>query len=193
MTYKTCLTKDTIEINLHPLLGLNAGRDTTVGEGYSLQLDALNSSNENFARYKWIPAEFLDSDTLKSPLLTPASALPVMVPYTVIATTKEGCIETDTIYISIVGKIFPYTGFTPNADGFNDYWEISNAEAYPDLKVSVFNRWGEKVFYSQGYDNESKKFDGTRNGKPLPDGTYYYVIESGDGSKSSSGPLTIVR
>jgi gliding motility-associated-like protein len=99
----------------------------------------------------------------------------------------------DTVNVTIAGKIRPYSGLTPNNDGHNDFWIIDNIQAYPGVQVSVFNRWGERVFFSKKYDNETEVFNGTRNGKPLPEGTYYYIIESKDGSNRTSGPLTIMR
>ncbi len=192
MNYRSCVSKDTVRVKVHPLLGLYAGRDTTVAEGYSLQLDAIDKAGVGFVRYNWFPGLYLDNDTIKTPLLTPEEAKQEIIPYVVFATTKEGCLEIDSVYISIAGKIHPYSGFTPNGDEVNDYWVIDNAEAYPDLKVTVFNRWGEKVFQSKGYGGD-KVFNGKRNGKDLPAGTYYYVIESGDGSNRKSGPLTIMR
>ena len=62
---------------------------------------------------------------------------------------------------------------------------------YPDLEVAIYNRWGEKLFYSKGYDDP---WDGTfqiGNGKALPAGTYYYVIIAN--KKVISGPVTILK
>ncbi|NOZ46813.1 MAG: gliding motility-associated C-terminal domain-containing protein, partial [Chlorobi bacterium] len=58
----------------------------------------------------------------------------------------------------------------------------------------VFNRWGERIFYSKGYD---EPWDGkTKNGKDLPAGTYYYIINFHDAlnlQKTKTGPITILR
>jgi gliding motility-associated-like protein len=63
--------------------------------------------------------------------------------------------------------------FTPNGDGINDRWLITNGNCLTSAKAQVFNRYGAKVFESNDYKND---WDGTYNGKPLPDGTYYYKI-----------------
>ena len=63
--------------------------------------------------------------------------------------------------------------FTPNGDGINDRWLITNGNCISTAKAQVFNRYGSKVFESNDYKNN---WDGTYKGKPLPDGTYYYVI-----------------
>jgi len=80
--------------------------------------------------------------------------------------------------------------FTPNGDGINDYWEISNIENYPNATVQVFNRYGQKLFESKGY---SKPFDGTYSGKKLAAGVYYYIINLSTNCNLLSGSLTILR
>lgn len=80
--------------------------------------------------------------------------------------------------------------FTPNGDGINDYWKISNIESYPNALVQVFSRYGQKVFESKGY---AKPFDGTMNGKKLPPGVYYYIINLNTNCNVLSGSLTIIR
>lgn len=63
---------------------------------------------------------------------------------------------------------------SPNDDGVNDTWIIRNIGEYPDNRVRVFNRWGSRVFEASGYDND---WAGTfQDGKPLPDGTYFYHV-----------------
>jgi gliding motility-associated-like protein len=78
--------------------------------------------------------------------------------------------------------------FTPNGDGDNDTWTIPGIAAYPENLVQVFNRWGEVVYYKEGYANEfngvanTSTFINSGNGV-LPTGTYYYVVkifETGD-------------
>ncbi|MFH1321750.1 MAG: gliding motility-associated C-terminal domain-containing protein, partial [Bacteroidota bacterium] len=66
------------------------------------------------------------------------------------------------------------TAITPNGNGLNDTWEIGNMEFYPDCLVEIYNRWGLLVFSSRGYTEE---WDGTHDGKTLPIGPYYYVID----------------
>lgn len=74
-----------------------------------------------------------------------------------------------------------YTGITPNGDGNNDFWTIGKIELIKDNTVSIFNRWGDLVWKTTGYDNNptgEKVWKGTSNtGAELPDATYFYVIE----------------
>ncbi len=80
--------------------------------------------------------------------------------------------------------------FTPNGDGVNDYWQIKDMDNYPSALVQVFNRYGQKVFESKGY---SQPFDGTYNGKQLPVGVYYFIINLSINCNLLTGSLTIIR
>jgi gliding motility-associated-like protein len=90
-------------------------------------------------------------------------------------------------------------GFSPNGDGINDIFEIKGITNYPDNSVSIFNRWGNMVYKAAAYDNTSVSWDGTNKGDlstgtgPLPEGTYFYVIDLGDGSPIRSGYVFVNR
>jgi len=83
-----------------------------------------------------------------------------------------------------------YDAFSPNGDGKNDVWHIRNIEYYPNCSVKIFNTWGIAVFSSKGY---GVPWDGKYNGNELPSGTYYYVLNPGDGSGILTGPVSIVK
>jgi gliding motility-associated-like protein len=72
----------------------------------------------------------------------------------------------------------------------HDRWVIEFLDSYPQSTVEVFNRYGQKVFESRGY---AKPWDGTTNGKALPIGTYYYLIDPKNGRKPLSGFVDIIR
>lgn len=80
--------------------------------------------------------------------------------------------------------------FTPNGDGINDVWVIKNMDRYPGIVVSVFNRNGQRVFFSVNYPSP---WNGRYNGSDLPAGTYYYIITPGKGFKPLTGYLAIIR
>ncbi|MFO7940524.1 MAG: gliding motility-associated C-terminal domain-containing protein, partial [Bacteroidales bacterium] len=97
----------------------------------------------------------------------------------------------------LVPNVEPYSGFSPNGDGINDFWTIENASAYENIIVQVFSRWGKKVFEQKRYDSDDadRRWDGTSSaGNPLPSGTYYYIIDVREpGVSPLTGPITIVR
>ena len=79
--------------------------------------------------------------------------------------------------------------FSPNDDGINDFWSIPDFDKYPNAKVKVFNRNGNKVF---DYSGSALKFDGKYNGVKLPTGVYYYIISLSDNCRQISGSLLIL-
>jgi gliding motility-associated-like protein len=71
-----------------------------------------------------------------------------------------------------------YNGFTPDGDGINDNWTIDNIENYPTNSLSIFNRWGNKIWSTTNYNNTTNYWNGKQsNGNTLPNGTYFYVLE----------------
>ncbi len=98
--------------------------------------------------------------------------------YTVYTTDSNGC--KDTSIVSIVPFTCPPPSptdiITPNEDGFNDMWLIHNISYYPDNEVFIYDRWGQRVYHKNGYDN----LDGWKAkyvGGNLPVSTYYYVLK----------------
>ena len=78
---------------------------------------------------------------------------------------------------------------TPNGDGYNDIWIVSDPEINFPIKVNIYNRNGKQVYTNNNYQND---WDGQYNGNPLPQATYYYVIEDSSGN-TVKGPVTIIR
>jgi len=78
---------------------------------------------------------------------------------------------------------------TPNGDGKNDTWIIENIDMYPNNLVKVFDRAGKSVFEMKGYNNT---WDGTFKGNVLPEGSYYYIIDFGQGIGIRKGYISII-
>lgn len=90
-----------------------------------------------------------------------------------------------------------YNEFSPNGDGVNDYFKIDCINQYPNNTLQVYNRWGNIVFETRSYKND---WDGTPNGRAivqkedqLPVGTYYYILDLGDGSEPRTDWLYLNR
>lgn len=85
-------------------------------------------------------------------------------------------------------QISVYNGFTPNGDGINDNWVIENIDNFPINSVSIFNRWGNKVWFADNYNNSTNFWDGKNsNGSLLTSGTYFYVIDIDNGKAIKKG------
>jgi large repetitive protein len=106
---------------------------------------------------------------------------------TLIVTSDFGCKDTAVHKVEVIDDVLQFENiFTPNNDGFNDVFEIKNVEKYPDNKLTIFNRWGDKVFDAYHYRN-------TWNAEGVSDGVYYYIFDSGIGDKPVEGTVTILR
>ena len=84
-------------------------------------------------------------------------------------------------------KVDVFNAVTPNNDGNNDYLFIKGLDCYTDNSIEIYNRWGVKVYETQGYDNSIRAFRGYSEGRvtinksePLPNGAYYYVLKYKD-------------
>jgi gliding motility-associated-like protein len=85
------------------------------------------------------------------------------------------CSETAVIeiFVDVIVMIEPNSVFTPNGDGYNDFFEIKTL-GVNELNVSIFNQWGNKMYE---IDSVNGKWDGnTTGGVKAPDGTYFYAI-----------------
>jgi gliding motility-associated-like protein len=79
--------------------------------------------------------------------------------------------------------------FSPNGDGMNDTWEIASIAGNSDVIIEIYNRWGEIIFYSKGY---SEPWNGTYKDKPVPEGTYAYIVRV-DNETVLRGTVLVVR
>ncbi len=140
----------------------------------------------NDLTYLWTPATYLSSDTAVTPVCKPDDE----ITYTLHLSGTGGCTVTDTVHVIVLkGPEVPNV-FSPNGDGINDVWKIKYLEYYPDATVQVFNRFGQVVYSSIGYNNG---WDGTYKGSALPIGTYYYIINPRNGRPTVSGSVTIIK
>ena len=109
------------------------------------------------------------------------------------------CAKAEVIIQVRAGLIEIPKGFSPNSDSNNDRWEIKGISAYPNNSVTIFNRWGNAVYRTQGYDNQQNVWDGTANqglivgGGQLPEGTYFYVVDLGPEEGPQSGYVVLMR
>ena len=192
-----CMSSASTEYNVHDTIPLASQRIETM-QGTVVTLNGIGALPFTFGpngitqisadslKWSWSPGTGLSSTSVPNPVFTAEDS----INYTLTVTSPFGCISR-AVFRVIVHKLLhvPNT-FTPNGDGMNDYWIIRGLDLYPKVQVFVFNRWGEQLFYSQGYGHP---WNGFYNGKPLPMGTYYYLIKlNGQNQKPLTGPLTLL-
>jgi gliding motility-associated-like protein len=137
-------------------------------------------------QYLWNPNLYLSSATVQSPTIKGVESQL----YDLSVTGLGGCITQKQIMIYVLKPIIIPNTFTPNGDGINDVWTIKELSNYPGAQVTIFNRYGIRLYYSRGY---TKPWDGTYNGKPVPFGTYYYIVNRGIYGPPLSGFVVVVR
>ena len=95
-----------------------------------------------------------------------------------------------TIVDIIPDSIIIPEGFSPNGDGQNEYFIIDGIEYYSNNSIIIMNRWGNKVFESAPYNNDwdgTKEFGVSVGGGALPEGTYFYILDLGNGQPVIKG------
>ncbi len=181
---------DTIvqNITVYPTPVVNAGADKTIRFGTPVILDATVTPAGNYD-FTWTPSLYLNASTLLNPVATPEN----ITTYSLRTTDKiSGCFAEDNVMVTPVSDIYIPTGFTPNNDGKNDKWVIPGLALYPEAKVAVFNRWGEKVFETKQYINNP--WNGTYRGLIQPNSAFVYIIQLNDDKKTIlKGAVTIIR
>ncbi|RQO31469.1 hypothetical protein DBR32_05775 [Taibaiella sp. KBW10] len=185
VSYRSCpdvsYTKN-ITINNFPVVDL--GGDTTLcyrGVPITLKNKATNTG----VTYKWNTGETTSAIAAKGPGV-----------YSLTATNGADCSTTDSVSIKKDCYIDIPNAFTPNGDGNSDFFLPRSllSRGVTSFEMTVFNRWGEKVFYTTKTDGRG--WDGTLNSKEQPGGVYVYIInvKFKDGLEERyQGNVTLIR
>jgi gliding motility-associated-like protein len=170
-----------VEVTVYPAPEINAGPDQIIEEGESIQLQGSGGGV-----YQWSASTSPATIQAAAPVVTPTKT----TTYTLTVTNDKGCAASDEMTVIVQKKLTIPDAFTPNNDGVNDTWEITNIESRQNVKLEVFNRWGSKVYESVGYP---LPWDGTVAGKELPMNTYFYMISLEGGRQRLTGAVSIIR
>lgn len=180
-------TSFTIPITVHPYPVVNAGPDRIMLEGGQIMLEPVVTGND--LNYLWTPAlpgYFTGSNAVKNPYVNGIDDITL----TLTVTARGGCIASDQMFIKVLKAPSIPNIFSPNGDGVHDKWEINYLNTYPGSTVDIFNRYGQLIFHSDGY---TVPWDGTIKGKPVPVGTYYYIVDPKNGRKLMTGYVDVIR
>ncbi|MFC5412845.1 gliding motility-associated C-terminal domain-containing protein [Larkinella bovis] len=121
--------------------------------------------------FLWEPPDGLSDPTVQTPTATPAAP----TTYQLTVTAPGECRTEKNVRVDVLKQLFMADVFSPNHDGINDVWEIRNTDQFPDCEVTIYNRWGEVVFYSKGYE---KPWNGTYQDRKVQAGNYQYRIKT---------------
>ncbi|MDB5004875.1 MAG: hypothetical protein JWQ34_3100 [Mucilaginibacter sp.] len=181
-----CTYATSFQIVVKPTPTVSLPVEYPVLESGQVTLTPIANINSGALIYKWTPATGLDHDDIKNPV----AKVTTDTKYTLTVTSDNACATVVQTTVRVLKIPIVPNAFTPNGDGINDTWEIKYLGSYPNVTVEIFNRYGGKVFRSNGY---ATPWDGRFNGGDLPIGTYYYIISPNSGRKPITGYLTIIR
>lgn len=153
-------------------------------------LIVISGDVDSISEMIWTPAIGLSCDDCLSPLTFVKEA----IAYEFEAVDVNGCVITALVEINVkeVPELEPPTAFSPNNDGVNDEFVIPGLERFSQAELVVVNRWGGVVFQAKPYQNN---WDGQGlNNKPLPEGTYYYLLYLDlPNGKMITGNIALIR
>ena len=167
------LTPAKVDLVVRAPYVVSAGPDTSVVVGQSVVLQAVDVQGVGFDQYAWTPGAFLNNPLAADPVGTFSET--GIYTYVVNATAPDGCSASDSVTVKVyaVADIFVPSAFTPNGDGHNDVLRAIPVSMRSFKYLSVFNRWGQRVFETT---NAGIGWDGTYNGTPAPAGTYVWMV-----------------
>ena len=153
-----------------------------------------SGANDPFYVIAWYPESWFDNQSALSQQIQPKTSDTVMV----VGVSDYGCVDTGYVIIQVqdmYNDVLMPNVFSPNGDGLNDVFRpvFRTERGYALSSFSVFNRWGERIYYHSGND---AGWDGTFRGKRCDIGVYFYDIEIHflDGEiKRLKGEIHLVR
>ncbi|PKP01290.1 MAG: hypothetical protein CVU11_15700, partial [Bacteroidetes bacterium HGW-Bacteroidetes-6] len=181
-----CSDVDSVFVTVNPLPVADAGNDTTIYLGTSVNLLGTGG-----LLYSWTPPDGLSCTDCSNPVATPDQT----TLYTLVVTDANGCSSSDDVLITVeynCGDVFVPTAFSPNADGYNDVFVV-RGNCIETITFKIFDRWGEKV-YETTIPGEG--WDGEFQGQPVNGGVYSYyysgTLITGD-IITGKGNVTLIR
>lgn len=174
---------ETLQVSPPP--SVDAGQNRVYNPAYNsrgVELHAVGSSSGG--SYIWIPGSSLNDSTTALVLATPNST----TDYVVTFMDENGCEATDQVQVEVMTGFKIPTAFSPNNDGYNDYFEIVNIECYPNHNIKIYDQWGSLLYENTGSYNLNP-WDGTYDGQDMPFAAYYYILDLGTDDLSGNCDL----
>jgi gliding motility-associated-like protein len=179
-----CHDTAAITVNVVEKARANAGPDKYIIKGQSTQLMGV-ATGQNIS-YSWSPAIYIDNVQSLQPIVTP----PLDTTYRLTVISNEGCgMVTDIVRVHVYPAVYVPNAFSPNNDGLNDTWSIPALRAYSEYTVSIYNRYGQLIFYTK---NNFRLWDGKYKGLLQSADVYVYMVAI-KGEKLLKGTLMLVR
>jgi gliding motility-associated-like protein len=160
-----------VEVRVQPVA--NAGPDQILEFTFETSFQASPLSTNQTGEWSILAGDGDISD--KNSPTSSVSDLSLELNRFIWAVSNGVCpVSSDTVNIEVNNLIIP-TLITPNLDGNNDFFVIKGIESFGKTSLTVFNRWGARVYENMEYDNSWDGVD--ENGDPLPDDTYFFILK----------------
>jgi len=171
---------DTVDIFIESPQYADAGPDMLLCEGIEMA-DTLGVTPFPNAEYAWFPAFGLGDPFSPQPVVS----IQQPQPYRLQVTVDTFCVSWDSVFVQVEPciEIFVPSALSPNGDGINDVFIITNLP--PGSSFQVWNRWGNRVYQSDSYGNDWQP-------DRLPEGVYVCRLRTLEGH-DMSGTVTVLR
>ena len=175
----------TLRVNSLPVIGIASDKGEEISKGLEAPLTATGGVS-----YRWSNAHgILEGQNTATLKVRPAQT----TTYRVRVTSAEGCESEQEFTLKVKDNYTVLVGnniMSPNGDGVNDKFKIENIDMYPNNTVKIYDRGGRLLYSKVNYTDD---WDGTFNGSPLQEDTYFYIVDFGPGVTPIRGFITIVR
>lgn len=175
-----------VEVRKAPVVTASKSNDIDCSK-----LESVLSAN-GAVSYSWSPATGLNNANISNPI----AKILTTQQFIVKGKNAEGCFDTDTITVNVkfINTSIHYVpnAFSPNGDGLNDCYRIQLGGFVTDFHLSIYNRFGEQVFYTE---DPYACWDGTYKGKKADADNYVYYVTGNTscGTINQKGNLVLVQ
>jgi hypothetical protein len=136
---------------------VDAGPDKIINFGTPVLLQGVVGNTAT--SLQWYPGSYLSASNIPAPSANP----PVTQQYVLLATSADGCTNSNTVLVTVLKELYIPNAFSPNGDGINDVWNIPGLNSCQNCKIQVFNRCGQLVFESKVMQNLGMAFSKDSN------------------------------
>ncbi len=174
VAYDACVKEyiDSLEIS-------NFSSVVSAGPDFAIKVDeVVEVTGSGGQRFEWTASHpvYFGSPFNRSTAIKPTPGADTITIY-MRATDHLGCEGIDSLYLFVDDDPGIMNLITPNDDGRNDYFDLSQLNPDGNCKLTIMNRYGSEVWVANEYKNDWKGVN--KGGNELPDGTYYYILECG--------------
>ena len=168
-----------------------------MGDSILVTPGVTGAGNPNYI-YTWTPAATASTPNTQQTWLHPIET--TVYTFTV-HDTLQGCLVNDKVTIEVLNpkNVYIPNVFTPNGDGYNDFFHVSMGIGVKQIKaLRIFDRWGELLFESKEITSNDDKqgWDGMLKGRKMLPGVFTYTVqvEFANGTiENYTGTITLIR